>query len=88
MRINLLRIKGIRIGTCLGMFSIGVLLLVLSHVVVVTKTIFYVKARYTLDFFARDIAIKRYCDKEIKRHFSFNIFFPVCIDINFSSLCD
>jgi len=33
----------------------------------------HVKGRYTLD-------IKSYCDKKIKRHFSSNISFPVCIE--------
>jgi hypothetical protein len=40
----------------------------------------HIKARYTLDIFARNIAIKRCCDEKIKRHFSSNIFFPVCIE--------
>jgi len=41
------------------------------------------KGRYTLDIFARKIPIKRYWDKKIKRlkrHFSSNIFFPVCFE--------
>jgi len=32
-------------------------------------------ALFTRDFFAHNIAIIRYCDKKIKRHFSTNIFF-------------
>jgi len=43
------------------------------------------KGRYTLDIFARDISIKRYCDK--KTFFSL-YFFPVCIEIFiFVQLC-
>jgi len=38
------------------------------------------KALYTLDIFEHNISIKRYWDKKIKRHFSSNIFFPVCIE--------
>jgi hypothetical protein len=43
------------------------------------------KGRYTLDIFARDIAIKRYFDE--KTFFS-QYFFPVCIEIFiFGQLC-